>query len=243
MQAIYEPKGKALEYSPLALNLYRGCDHACTYCYAPLATRRKVADFVNSSPRPGILNAVIRDAEELKRVHNTKPILLCFTCDPYQQIDVRYQLTRETIKILHVNEQHVTILTKGGKRSERDFHLLAEHPDMSTYATTLTFTDEFTREKYEPGAAPTAERIAALKKAHDLGIETWISCEPVIRPSQTLELIEKTAAFVDLVKVGKANYIAESKAIDWKDFAHSAVDLLEKLGKKYYIKDDLRKFL
>ena len=35
---IYEPKGRAREYSPLAANLYRGCGHGCIYCYAPAVT-------------------------------------------------------------------------------------------------------------------------------------------------------------------------------------------------------------
>lgn len=35
IQTIYEPSGKAREYSPLALNLYKGCDHGCNYCYVP----------------------------------------------------------------------------------------------------------------------------------------------------------------------------------------------------------------
>ena len=37
MNAIYEPKGRAGEYAQLAVNLWRGCPHGCTYpCYAPL---------------------------------------------------------------------------------------------------------------------------------------------------------------------------------------------------------------
>jgi DNA repair photolyase len=31
MRIIYEPKGRALEYAPLAVNLYRGCSHGCDY--------------------------------------------------------------------------------------------------------------------------------------------------------------------------------------------------------------------
>ena len=36
MQAIYKPKGRALEYAPdgLALNIYDSCPHGCTYCFA-----------------------------------------------------------------------------------------------------------------------------------------------------------------------------------------------------------------
>ena len=38
MSIIYEPRGKAREYAELAVNLYKGCAHACIYCYAPAAT-------------------------------------------------------------------------------------------------------------------------------------------------------------------------------------------------------------
>ncbi len=37
---IYVPKGRAREYSPLALNLYRGCEHRCSYCYCPRIDRQ-----------------------------------------------------------------------------------------------------------------------------------------------------------------------------------------------------------
>lgn len=40
MAAIYEPKGAAREYSPLALNYQTGCDHGCVYCYVPKMMQR-----------------------------------------------------------------------------------------------------------------------------------------------------------------------------------------------------------
>ena len=41
MNVIYEPKGRAREYSPLACNLYMGCTHGCKYCYAPACMHKK----------------------------------------------------------------------------------------------------------------------------------------------------------------------------------------------------------
>ena len=59
MSIIYEPRGKAREYAELAVNLYKGCSHACVYCYAPAATfcdREKFSspDYIRPRPRhPG----------------------------------------------------------------------------------------------------------------------------------------------------------------------------------------------
>ena len=58
MAIIYEPRGKAREYVPLTANLYRGCAHACAYCYAPKSTFTDRSVFSSPAyikPRPGIL--------------------------------------------------------------------------------------------------------------------------------------------------------------------------------------------
>jgi DNA repair photolyase len=238
---IYEPRGRAYEYSPLAANLYSGCGHGCTYCYAPLALKRSREDFKNSKLRPGqILEDLRKDAESLRG--DSRPVLLCFTCDPYQPLDEKYQLTRKAIQILHEYGLTVQILTKGGKRSERDLDLLAAKPNQSIYAATLVFADEVQRKEYEPGAAPTEERIEVLKKAHGLGIPTWVSLEPVFNPEDAYDFIERTYPFVDLFKVGKLNHSPEERDIDWRAFRETAITLLEDYGKKYYIKDDLARY-
>ena len=48
---VYEPRGKAREYSPLAANLYSGCSHQCKYCYAPATLHKTKEKFYESSPR------------------------------------------------------------------------------------------------------------------------------------------------------------------------------------------------
>ena len=239
---IYEPNGRAKEYSELAANLYTGCDHGCGYCYAPLATRKKREFFIIPKIREGVIRKFLDDAIELEKREENRPILLSFTTDPYQNFDVKYQLTRKAIQILHSHNLKVSILTKGGKRSERDFDLLSKKPELSEYGTSLVFIDEKMREQIEPGASSIKERINALKKAHMMGIKTYVSLEPVWFPQDALQFIDKTHDFVDHYKVGKLNYNPQQKNVDWKKFRIDVINRIEKYGNLYYIKKDLEKF-
>lgn len=244
MKIIYEPAGRAREYAELACNLYSGCDHGCTYCYAPIALKKPRELFVKSTTRPlNIIRELSRDADEMRKNQDKRSVLLCFTCDAYQALNDQYKLTRQAIQIFIENGVKFTILTKGGNRSLQDLDLIRTAPDLATYAATLVFTNEEQRIKYEPNAAPTHERIGCLKTMHDAGITTWVSLEPVFDPKQSLDLIRQTYDFVDLYKVGKVNYMPEGKTIDWKQFGTDIITLLESLGKQYYIKNDLKAYL
>ncbi len=236
---IYQPRGRAREYAPLAVNLYRGCGHGCIYCYAPEVTFIDRQGFIKATPRQGIIEKLKRDARQAAWDGVKGKVLLCFTCDPYQPIDEIYQLTRRAITILHGMGFNITILTKAGKRAERDFDLL--RPD-DEFATTLTLLDEQKSRQWEPGAAPPEERIESLRNARELGIKTWVSLEPVIEPAETIEIIRQTHSFVDLFKVGLLNYHPRGKEIDWNKFLIDCIALLEEYGSQYYIKKDLRRY-
>ncbi|HAK87667.1 MAG: hypothetical protein A2X55_09095 [Nitrospirae bacterium GWB2_47_37] len=238
MQTIYEPNGRAKEYGELALNMYRGCSHGCVYCYAPKILRMNMEEFCNPQPRPNVI-------EELKKAapkYAGREVFLSFTCDPYQDINYQYLHTREAIKILHQNNISIRILTKAGYASMGDFDLFLQGYE-DFYGATLTFIDDSLSRKYEPYAAHPGVRMNALYLAHNQGINTWVSIEPVIDPEQSLEIIRMTHEYVDEYKVGKWNYDEQAKEIDWKDFTQKAIALLENYNKKYYIKEDLRKYL
>lgn len=111
------------------------------------------------------------------------------------------------------------------------------------FGVTVCFVDDDLRKQWEPSAAPVEDRFKLLEEAHKLGIPTWISLEPVIDPEQALAVIRRAASYVDFWKVGKLNHMKEvADRVDWKKFYSDVVDLLESLGAKYYIKEDLRKF-
>ena len=238
MNVIYESKGRAREYSELALNLYDSCPFSCLYCYAPLMLHRKKEDF-HKTGKPRMTPADIeKSAAEWVKAHpdEKRPILLSFTSDPYQPIEVEWELTRAAIDILHAHGLKVTILTKGGLRATRDFDLLGPGDQ---FAVTLTFTDNADSERWEPGAALPGERIKSLEMAHSRGIETWVSLEPVIHPAQTACLVEMTMGYVDEYRLGMLNYHEHAKSIDWKEFGWDMKRILDHLGVKYMIKKDL----
>lgn len=239
MQIIYEPKGKALEYSPLAANLYRGCSHKCLYCYAPSATFKDRCLFHSDSfiqPRVDVLKHFEKDCK--KYANDKREILFSFTTDPYQKIESDLNITREALKIALEYNLNPVILTKGGNRALKDFDILSKFKNKK-FGVTLTHDINSVSLEWEPGATIPSERINSLMEAWTLGIKTFVSFEPVIYPDAVLRLIDKTHEFVDFYKVGKLNYHAHSKTIDWVKFRESVILKLESLGKKYMIKKDL----
>ena len=237
---IYEPKGKASEYCKLAVNLYSGCSHRCEYCYAPAFTHSSLEKFAQPQPRKDILQKIYQETKQLRGANEKGSMLLCFTCDPYQPIDEYYQLTRQAIELLHAGNLNLMILTKGGKRAERDFDLLT---DDDWFGVTMTNLNDELSLKWEPGAALPEERINSLRKAGEKGIKTWVSLEPVLYPETTLEIIRRTHSFVDDFKVGTLNYHPHSRNLDWYKFATDVKKLLTELSCHYYLKEDLRKWL
>jgi DNA repair photolyase len=239
MPLIYDPGGKAAEYPPLAMNIYRGCSHGCVYCYAPAATyNQREAFHANVQPRNNFFKELGKDL--IKFRGDKRPILLCFTTDPYQPIEETAKLTHYSLKKLIENGNTVKILTKGGTRAVRDFDIMKT--GNCDFGATLTFLDEARSLEWEPNAAKPSDRIDALRMAKEAGIKTWASLEPVIDPEQVYEIINATHEFIDLYKVGKLNYHPLSKTIAWHDFRVNVESLLTSLNKDFYIKDDLKKF-
>lgn len=226
---IYEPKGAAKEYGDLAINIYTGCNHGCYYCFAPSVLRKDRETFSHVEPRVDIVESVRRQIE--RETITGKLIHLCFVCDPYPA-DVDTTPTRDIIKIIKDSGNHVQILTKGGIRAERDFDLLDSSDNFG-----VTYTG-FSTDKFEPKAAISSERFISLYRAHEKGIKTWISCEPVLEVKGIYEAIT-IDDYIDLYKIGKLNYHPSS--INWKEFGKECERLCIKYGRNYMIKDALRK--
>lgn len=239
MSVIYEPRGRAKEYSPLALNIYKGCSHGCKYCYAPSATFTDKESFHKSqSVRKDILKKLEKDLQQRTLFREIDICLLCFTSDPYQGDEDFNIVTRKAIELFRQYNYPFQVLTKAGTKAIRDFDLYSKQ---DRFASTLTFATDALTEKIEPNTAMPSDRIKALRHAKSLGIGTWVSFEPTIIPAHTFWLLDQTHEFVDEYRVGKVS--GYKVDVDWDKFAHDIVEKLEFYGKKYYIKDDLKAHL
>jgi DNA repair photolyase len=238
---IYAPKGQANEYALLAANPYRGCGHACAYCYVPLMLKMKRTDFdAGAAQRREFLNNLTKDASKYHRAGIREQVLISFTSDPYHPGDTA--LTRATLEVLIDYGLAFCTLSKGGSRALRDIDLF--RPARDAYAATLTSLDPTFSAKWERFAAPPDDRIATLRRFHERSIFTWVSLEPTLDIDHSLAVVEATAPFVDLFKVGRANYCGQlTKTTDWRTYTLRMIDLLGRLGKAAYIKRDLQSYL
>jgi DNA repair photolyase len=229
---IYVPTGKAKEYGDYALNLYTGCPHRCWYCFAPSVLHRDKELFhTNVRPRDGIMDAVKKQFES--GTIKDKTIHICFTCDPYPR-GYDTTVTREIIQLIKARGNHVQILTKNP--IERDFDLL-DCGDW--YGVSIT------------GERNSFYELTVLERAWLVGINTWISYEPVIDAKKVLFQLEKMlnagtrsnpmmghGVHADKIKIGKLNY--HPSTINWAEFGREAERICKERGLEYYIKDSLR---
>jgi len=241
MPVIYEPKGKAREYSELACNLYTGCSHKCKYCYCP-AIMRKTLDEWSSRPyaRTRILKQLENDCKKLTANEKQKEVLFCFMSDPYQSDEAAF-ITRQALLICERYElKNVNVLTKAGFRTVKDFEILKRNN--WKFGSTIIFRNEHLRKEWEPGATSIQSRYEAVKIAKERGVFTWVSIEPVVNPNEALNVMRDLVGYVDLWKVGKLNYNKKLEdAIDWEKFYFDSKELLK--NEKVYWKKDLLAFV
>jgi len=261
MGAIYEPRGPAREYSKLALSTYKGCDHHCDYCFAPcFAYRMKPAaiqkelfkkptvigseKYTEEQRVVRLLKQVAREAKNFTTNYPDNPrVLLSFTSDPYQQCERKYRVTGQILKILAECKVPATVLTKNPALAlELDAKVIAESG--THLATTIVWSQESSREKWESGAPSLESRYKALQKAKELGITTWVSIEPVIDAKEGLEVIRNLIGMTSLVKIGGIDKRWNKEVYDsvnWPEFLLEALRIVNIRHQNYYIKDHLWK--
>jgi DNA repair photolyase len=167
-----------------ALNPYRGCTHACEYCYARKYQRH--LELGAGDDFSGVIlvktNLARVLAREVRRAAWTRDTVAVGTAtDPYQPIEGHYQLTRQCLEVLADADTPFSVVTKG-PMVVRDLDVLTR---ASTRAGCRVFVSVATVDpvawaRLEPGTAPPAQRLRAARQLTLAGIDTSVLMMPLV---------------------------------------------------------------
>jgi DNA repair photolyase len=166
------------------INPYRGCSHACTYCFARPTHEYLGLNGGDDFERRIVVkvNAVERLAAELARPSwGGEHIAMGTNTDPYQQCEGRYRLTRGIVETLGRARNPFSILTKS-TMILRDLDLLvaaAERTDVRVNFSIGTLDEEVWHSS-EPGTPPPWRRVEALARLRAAGVPCGVLVAPIL---------------------------------------------------------------
>jgi DNA repair photolyase len=166
------------------LNPYRGCTHACQYCFARPTHTRLGLNVAGDFDREIIVKTNIVEVlrGELARKRRLPPRVAFGTnTDVYQRAEGRYQLMPGIIDALTSARVPFSILTKG-PLIRRDLDLLVKASRVTTVhlGLSISIMDEDLRESVEHGTATTAARLATVRAIRDAGLECTVFLSPIL---------------------------------------------------------------
>lgn len=228
-----------VEWCDYSINIYKGCSHNCSYCYAKAMHGRDTLwkGQIEAWNKP--LKREI-DLEELKKELEKADkgrIFYCSATDAYQPLNKKLGWSREVLEVLGKSKHEIYVLTKNAS-IEDDFDLISKHRNIQV-GFTLTSLDDIKYKTFEPGSSPPSERIRVLKKAHDMGISTRVSLEPWIpKITDPFEIVKQCHSFIDYWWIGSYNYTAVK--LEWyTPYVGKLQSLFVELRAKYWFKAEL----
>jgi DNA repair photolyase len=167
-----------------SLNPYRGCFHACAYCYA-----RPTHEYWGFGAGTDFESKIIvkRDASSLLRRLFEKPswkgelIVFSGNTDCYQPMEASLEITRSCLEVCAEYRNPVGIITKG-ILVLRDLDLLTrlrQEAWVRVYFS-IPFADDGVARALEPHAPSSRKRFEAMALLSEAGIPTGISISPII---------------------------------------------------------------
>ena len=182
-----------------SLNPYMGCAHRCTFCYVRAFEQRADRpsdDRYGRSIRVKLNIAEVLARELARRSWKHESVAIGAATDPYQPAEGRYRLTRRCLEVLSAARNPFSIVTRG-PMIVRDIDVLQTaaaraHVHVSFSVPTL---DHEVWRRTEPGTAPPRQRLRALQRLVEAGIDAGVGMAPILPgisddPAQVAEVVK-----------------------------------------------------
>jgi DNA repair photolyase len=158
------------------MNLYRGCQHQCTYCDSRSDCYR-IEDFSKIEVK---INALELLDQALPRKRMIGTIGFGAMNDPYMPIEKQYRLTGQALEIIQNHGFPIHILTKSDQVLQ-DMDTLKEISRLyAAVSFTITTADDDLARILEPGAPLPSARYKAMRFLAGAGIQTGVTMMPVL---------------------------------------------------------------
>lgn len=166
------------------LNPYRGCRHACRYCYARPTHEYWGLDAGRDFEQRifAKVNAPRVLRQELKRPSwRGESIAIGTASDPYEPAETEYQLTRQVLRVLCDFQNPASITTKG-VLVRRDVDILSELSEVAEVHVNFSVgsIDEGVWKLTEPGAPNPLARLEAMQFLVENGISAGVMVAPLL---------------------------------------------------------------
>lgn len=166
---------------PWDMNIYRGCQHGCRYCYAVYSHRHTGSDDFY-----GDIYIKANIAEQLERKLSSpswkrEVINIGGVTDSYQPAEAKYRLMPDILRLL-IKYRTPCIISTKSDLVLRDYDLIDQLSRMTyvNVAASVTSMDEDVRTKLEPGSVPGERRFEMLKQFSKTEASTGLHLMPII---------------------------------------------------------------
>lgn len=184
-----------------SVNPYRGCQHACAYCYA-----RRTHEYLGLGAGTDFDTKLIvkPDAPDLlqraltRRSWKGESVHFSGVTDCYQPIEAAYGITRQCLEVCLELSNPACVVTKGFL-VVRDAELLAalDRAAEAHVGISIPFADEAACKLLEPQAPPPRRRFEAIRQLRAAGVPVGVIVAPVIpglTDSQVPRILEQAAS-------------------------------------------------
>ena len=177
------PPAAALPFQ-YTVNGYRGCSHACRYCFARPTHEYLDLDCGNDFDTQVIVKTNVVDVlrrELNRRSWRRETVALGTNTDPYQRAEGRYALMPGIIGALAGSGTPMSILTKG-TLLHRDLPLIAEAAEQVpvSVAVSLAIGDPALHKQVEPGTPSPQARLGLIAAIRESGLDCHVMVAPVL---------------------------------------------------------------
>src|SRR5271168_2229376 len=201
------PKAAALPFQ-YSVNGYRGCSHACRYCFARPTHEYLDLDCGNDFDTQVVVKTNVVDVlrrELSRRSWCRETVALGTNTDPYQRAEGRYALMPGIIGALAGSGTPMSILTKG-TLLRRDLPLIADAAEQVpvSLAVSLAVGDPELHKQVEPGTPTPQSRLALIAAVRDAGLDCHVMVAPVL-PYLTDSVEHLDALLGDIAAAGASS--------------------------------------